>query len=213
LKDDKIMERVNETVERKQLEAAVASYSYLRGLYFIPLGMVFILAALANWEVGPLRHLWVFPVAVLVIAAPCLLITRYYHENYGRISASNSQRVRGAIAVVVSLVVVLGGSTLLRSNADWSLDLAVNATAATIAMVMLLSNAIYQTLKPHHWIIWGAVLVISLVPVWHGADPSNVGLVIAGVALMVTGVFDHRLLARTFGPVESLNLRDGDAGA
>jgi hypothetical protein len=207
------MERVNETVERKKLESAVASYSYLRGLYFIPLGMVFVLAALANWEVGPLRHLWVFPVAVLVIAAACLPITRYYHENYGRISASNRQRVRGAIAVVVSLVVVGGGSMLLRSDADWSLDLPVNATAATLAMVMLLSNAIYRTLKPHHWIIWGAVLVIGLVPVWDGADPSNVGLVIAGVGLMVTGIFDHRLLARTFGPAKGLNLRNGDAGA
>jgi hypothetical protein len=78
---------------------------------------------------------------------------------------------------------------------------------------MLLSNAIYRTLKPHHWIIWGAVLVIGLVPVWDGADPSNVGLVIAGVGLMVTGIFDHRLLARTFGPAKGLNLRNGDAGA
>lgn len=50
-------------------------------------------------------------------------------------------------------------------------------------------------------------------PVWDGADPSNVGLVIVGVAVMVTGVFDHRLLARTFGSAKGLNLRDGDAGA
>jgi len=207
------MRQASETVQRKQLESAVASYSYLRGLYFIPLGLVFVLAALANWEVGPLRHLWVFPVAVLVIAAPCLPITRYYHENYGRISPSNGQRVRGAIAIIVSLAVVLGGSMLLRSDAGWSLDLPVNATAATLAMVMLLSNAIYQTLKPHHWIIWGAVVVIGLVPVWDGADPSNVGLVIAGVGLMVTGFFDHRVLARTFGPAKGLSLRDGDAGA
>lgn len=205
------MEHVNETVERKTLESAVASYSYLRGLYFIPLGLVIVLAALANWEVGPLRHLWVFPIAVLLIAAVCLPITRYYQENYGRVSPSNRQRVRGAVAVVVSLAVMVGASFLLRSEAAWSLDLPVNATAAAFGMVMLLSNAIYRTLKAHHWIIWGAVLVVGLLPVWDGADPSNVGLVIVGVAVMVTGVFDHRLLVRTFGAAKGLNLRDGDA--
>jgi hypothetical protein len=37
--------------------------------------------------------------------------------------------------------------------------------------------------------------------------------VIVGVAVMVTGVFDHRLLIRTFGSANGPNLRDGDAGA
>jgi len=207
------MERVNETVERKQLESAAASYSYLKGLYLIPLGLLFVLAALANWEVGPLRHVWVFPAAALVVAAACLPIARYYHENYGRVRPSSRQQARGVVAVIVSLAVMVGGSLLLRSEASWSLDLPVNATAASFAVVMLASNAIQVGLKAHHWTIWGSVLVVGLLPVWDGADPSNVGLVLAGVAVMATGVFDHRLLVRTFGSAKVLNLRDGDAGA
>ena len=120
-------------MQRRNLESAAANYSYLRGLFFIPLGALFILAALANWEVGPLRHAWAFPIAALAIGAVCLPITRYYNENYGRLSPSTRQQVRGAVAVVIGLAVMVGGSLLMRSRADWSLDLPVNATAVSFA--------------------------------------------------------------------------------
>ena len=70
-------------MERNKLETAAANYSYLRGLFCIPLGTLCILAALFNWEWGPLRHAWVFVGAVLVVGAACLPINRYYNENYG----------------------------------------------------------------------------------------------------------------------------------
>ena len=81
-------------MQRGNLETAAANYSYLRGLLFIPVGALFILAALANWEVGPLRHIWAFPVAAVVVGAACLPIARYYNENYGRLSPSTRQQVR-----------------------------------------------------------------------------------------------------------------------
>ncbi|MEA2151346.1 MAG: hypothetical protein QOD69_3176 [Solirubrobacteraceae bacterium] len=200
-------------MERSDLESAAASYSYLRGLFFIPLGMLFILAALANWEWGPLRHTWVFFAAVLAIGAVCLPITRYYKENYGRLRPSARQQARGAAAVLVALAVVLGGSLLLRSDASWSLDLPVNATAVTLALIMLLSYGVGVGLKAHHVIIWGTVLLAGALPVWNGADPSNIGLLMAGVAVMVSGVFDHRLFVRTFGAPKALTIENGNAGA
>jgi hypothetical protein len=115
--------------------------------------------------------------------------------------------------VVIGLAVMIGGSSLLRSQADWSLDLPVNAIAVAFALIMLISYAIGIGLKRHHVIIWGALLVTGALPVWTGADPSNVGLLLAGVAVMVSGVFDHRLFVRTFGPSESLSLQDSDVGA
>lgn len=200
-------------MQRRSLETAAANYSYLRGLFFIPLGMLFILAALGNWEVGPLRHAWVFPVAVVVLGAACLPISRYYNENYGRLSPSTRQQVRGVIAVAIGVAVIIGGSSLLRSRAEWSLDLPVNATAVTFALVMLISYGIGVGLKPHHVIIWGSLLVAGALPVWNGGDPSNIGLVLSGGAVMVSGIFDHRVFVRTFGPSKSLNLENSDAGA
>lgn len=200
-------------MQRRTLETAAASYSYLRGLFFIPLGVLFILAALANWEVGPLRHTWVFPVAAVAVGAVCLPIARYYNDNYGRLSPSTRQQVRAAVAVVIALAVIVGGSLLLRSRAEWSLDLPVNATAVSFALIMLLQYAIGVGLRAHHVIIWGAVLITGALPVWTGADPSNIGLLLAGVALMVDGVFDHRLFVQTFGSPKSLSLEERDAGA
>jgi hypothetical protein len=206
------MERDEATVKRRQLQSAVASYSYLRGLRLIPLGLLIVLAALANWEVGPLRHLWTFPVAALLIGAACLPITRYYNEHYGRVRPSTRQQVREAVAIVLSLALMIGVSLLLRSRAPWSLDLPVNSAAAGWGMVMLGSTAITLGVRKHRVIIWGSLLVVGLLPVWNGADPTNIGLLLAGVATIATGIFDHRLLARTLGPRASLSLEARDAG-
>jgi hypothetical protein len=193
-------------MQRAQLETAAAKYSYLRGLLFIPLGVLLILAALANWEAWPFRHPWAFPVAVLAVGAAWLRITRYYKDHYGRIGPSTEQQVRAAVAVVLATAVMLGGSLLLRSRAAWSLDLPVNAIAISFALIMLISYGIGVGLKAHHVIIWGAILVAGAVPVWNGADPSNIGLVIAGVGVIVTGLFDHRLFVQTFGSRKVLDV-------
>jgi MFS family permease len=200
-------------MQRGNLETAAANYSYLRGLFGIPLGGLIILAALVNWRVCPL---WAFLVAVMAAGAACLPIARYYNENYGRLSPSTRQQARGAVAAVIGVAVVGGGSLLLRGRADWSLDLPVNAIAVSFALFMLISYAIYVGLRAHHVIIWGALLVAGALPVWNGADPSNisnVGLVLAGVAVMVSGVFDHRLFVHTFGSPRVLDREDSDVGA
>ena len=200
-------------MQRRALETAAANYSYLRGLLFIPVGALCILAALGNWEVGPLRHAWAFLVTALVIGVGYLAISRYYNERYGRLSPSTRQQVRASVAVVIGVAVMFGGSLLMRSRAEWSLDLPVNAIAVSFALVMLVSYAIGVGLKAHHVIIWGTLLVLGALPVWNGADPSNIGLVLAGVAIILSGVFDHRLFVRTFGPPKLPTLHNGNAGA
>jgi hypothetical protein len=200
-------------MQRTKLETATAKYTYLRGLFFLPLGVLLILAALGNWEVGPLRHSWVFPVAALAIGAVWLRINRYYNEQYGRISPSTAQQARVAVAVVLAVAVMTGGSLLLRSRADWSLDLPVNAIAVSFALVMLISYGIGVGLKAHHVIVWGALLVAGALPVWNGEDPSNIGLVLAGVGVILSGLFDHRRFVQTFGSRTVPDLETSDAGA
>jgi hypothetical protein len=78
---------------------------------------------------------------------------------------------------------------------------------------MLLSYAIGVGLKAHHLVIWGALLVAGALPVWSGADPSNIGLVLTGIAVMASGVFDHRVFVATFGSPRGLDLEERDVGA
>lgn len=200
-------------MERTKLETAAANYTYLRGLFFIPLGVLPIVSALGNTGWGPLRNTWVFLAVLALIGIACLPINNFYNKHYGTLRASAGQQARAAAAVVLAIVVVVGGSTLLRSRASWSLDLPVNATAVTLSLVVLLSYAAGRVLKAHHLIIWGTVLVVGAIPLWDGADPSNIGLAIVGVALMVNGVFDHLLFVRTFGPPAGLEGKGDNARA
>ena len=200
-------------MQRRELETAAMNYSYLRGLLYIPLGGLFVLAALGNWQVGPLRHTWVFLLVALAIGAAALAISRYYNEHYGRLTPSKDQQVRAGIGVVLALALMLGGTSLLRSRAAWSLDLPVNAIAVCFALIMLTSYAIGFGLKTHHIVIWGAILVAGALPVWNGPDPSNVGLLLCGAGVILTGVFDHRLFVRTFGPPNAIDYENGDVAA
>ena len=195
-------------MERKKLESAAADNSYLRGLLLLPLGLLFFLAALGNEQVGPFRHDWVFGGALLLIGASCLPINHYYNENYGRATSSSRQHMRVAIAVVIGLLVIIVSQAISAS-----LDLPVNAAAASFALFMLICVAVMAGVKTHHLIIWGALLVAGLLPVWDGADPSSIGLAMSGAAVMVTGIFDHLLLVRTFGSSTGMSREGSDVGA
>lgn len=193
-------------MERTQLESAVAENSHLRGLFAVPLGGLMLLSALGNWAVGPLRHSWVFVACLVLIGAACLPIARYYNEHYGRVTPSPRQRTRALIAVVMCVPLTIGGSLLLSSRASWSLDLPVNPTAISFALVMFVAYAMSVGVRAHHRVIFGALLVAGLVPVWaHEGMSGNAGLALAAVAVAIAGIFDHRLLVQTFGPSRGLD--------
>ena len=181
-------------------EAAAPIYSHLRGLLAIPAGLLFVLAALGNWQVGPFRHDLVFLAGVLAIGLAYVLVARAYQEHYGRMRSSPADELRGAAVIALALAVVVVGSLALRSRVSWSLDLPVNAIAVSFAVTMLASYAIGRVLRPHHLVVWGALLAAGALPVWTGADPSNVGLLLCGAAVMLSGVLDHLAFVRAFGP-------------
>src|SRR3978361_1557797 len=104
------------TMERVRLEAAAANYTYLRGLFFLPLGVLPIVSALGNTGWGPLRSTWVFLAVLALVGLACLPINSFYNKHYGTLRASARQQARAAAAVVVAIALVLGGSTLLRSR-------------------------------------------------------------------------------------------------
>jgi hypothetical protein len=201
-------------MQRTKLESAVAENSHLRGLFAVPLAGLMILSALGNWEVGPLRHAWVFVACAVLLAAACLPLARYYNEHYGRVTPSKRQQTRAVLAVAICLPVMIGGSLLLSSTASWSLDLPVNPTAIGFAVVMLVTYAMSVGLKAHHVVVFGALTVAGLIPVWaHEGMSGNEGLVLAAVAVAVAGILDHRLLVRTFGPSDGLDGERVDVGA
>jgi hypothetical protein len=185
-------------MQREELERRAAIHTHFRGALAIPAGLLFVLAALGNEQVGPFRHDWVFLAGLVVLGGAYALIARAYRRHYGHVSPSAEQQARSAVALVLAVAVVFGGSLLLRSRAGFSLDLPVNPIAVTFAIVMLASYALARVLRPHHAVIYGLLLVAGALPVWDGEDPSNIALVLCGAAVIACGVLDHLAFTRTF---------------
>ena len=120
--------------------------------------------------------------------------------QFGQWRPSRAQSVKAALAIAAGVGLMTLGSLLLRSRTSWSLDLPVNPIPATFGLLMVVYYSALVGLKAHHAVIWGALIVTGLLPVWNGDDPSNVGLVITGVAVAINGIFDHRLLTRLLAP-------------
>jgi hypothetical protein len=201
-------------MERTELEAAAAENAHLRGLFAIPAAGAMTLCVLGNWEVGPLRHAWVFLACLALVAATYLPIARFYDEHYGRLTPSPRQRMRAGVAVLICVPIMLPGSLLLSSRASWSLDLPVNPTAVAFALIMAVTYAFSVGLRTHHKVVFGALLVAGLIPVWaRGGESANAGLALAAVAIAVAGLLDHRLLVQTFGPSHGLEGEHHDARA
>jgi hypothetical protein len=196
-------------MERKDLEAAAAHVTYLRGLLAIPIGMLFILTGLGNLGWGPLGHPLVFLGSLLVLGAAGLGISRFYNDNYGRVTRSNRQQLRYTVASLILFPAAMVGGPILDSS-----DLPVSAFAAAFALAMLAWFAICVGLRARHLIIWGSLLVAGLVPVW-GTLPDKISAawLPIGVATIAAGIFDHRALVRAYGSAKDLSLENSNVGA
>jgi hypothetical protein len=200
-------------MDRKGIEAAVAENSHFRGLFGVVGGLLAILAALGNAAWGPLRHDWVFITGVIVLAGLTWPINNFYTARFGRATPSNKQRVRLAVVVVVAIPLVIVGSLWLSSRVSWSLDLPVNTTAVTLGLVFLLSIGASVGIRVHHVVIYGGLVLLGTLPVWErGGESGNTGLWLAGIAMIISGLLDHRLLVRRFGPAAATGVEVGRAG-
>jgi hypothetical protein len=95
----------------------------------------------------------------------------------------------------------------------WWSDLPLNVVATVWGVSMLTVTAFTVGLRKHRVIIWGSLLVAGLLPIWNDADASTIASLLGGVAYIATGIFDHRLLARTFEQRADRSLETSDAGA
>ena len=186
-------------MERQRLEAAAANYPYLQGLWTIPLGIGMILAGVSNLQNRPSE-----PVMLAIIigglglaAVVSLLIGRYYRDHYGSVTPTRDRTVRQALAIGAWIAILFIGA---NDALFWSPDGPQCIYASAFALATLAYYAILVGLRPHHLIIWGAVFVAGLLPIWGGlgVDRDPLVMIPLGLLLMLSGVLDQRLLARSF---------------
>ena len=116
--------------------------------------------------------------------------------------------MRYALSCIPFGLAMVGGPIL-----DSKLDLPVSLFAAGFALAMLAWFALCVGLQPHHVVIWGALLVVALLPVWGGlSDRVSVAWLPMGVAAIAAGIFDHLALVRSFGPAKDQHVENSNVG-
>ena len=195
-------------MDRKQLELAASKVTYLRGLLAVPLGVLFLLAGLGNLGWAPLRSTWVFLACLAALCLGWVALNRFYNDHYGRVSPGHRPWVRYVVPWTVFPAALAGGPLL----ETW-LHPPVSLVAAMFALAMLTWYALCVRLQAHHVVIWGALLLLALVPVWGSmSDSVSVALLPIGAATIICGVMDHLALVRGFGPAGRFDVADAHAG-
>jgi hypothetical protein len=186
------------TVDHRRLQYVAATYPYMRGLLTVTAGLLCIVLSLGNWEWGPFGDPTVVLVVGLALVVLMLVINRAYDATYGRVTPSASQRWRTSAVQAIGFVVLVAGGIGISGTSSWSLHVPVNGVMVGFGAIMLAQLRLVGALAVHHLVIWGALIVVGLVPVWHGGDAPNVGLFVAGIAAVLSGAIDHLRLVRTF---------------
>jgi hypothetical protein len=186
-------------MERRQLEAAAANYPYLQGLWAIPLGFGTIVAGISNLQNRPSDPvvLGIIIGGLAIAGVTSVLIGRYYRDHYGTVIPTRDRYIRQAVAIVAWIAILFIGA---NQALFWSPDGPQCIYASAFALATLAYYAILVGLRPHHVIIWGAVVVAGLLSIWGGlgADRDPLAMIPLGLLLMLSGVLDQRLLARSF---------------
>jgi hypothetical protein len=190
-------------VNRRELETAAARATYLRGLTAVPLGLLFLLTGLGNLGWEPATRPVVFLACIAVLATAWVGITRFYDDRYGRVRLAKRQQLRFTLASLACFgASLIGGSTL-----DFRLDLPVSVFVISFGVAMLVWTAICVGLRGDHLLVWGALIVVGLTPLWGGpTDNTSAGWLPIGLATILAGLLDHRALSRTFGPVSDAHV-------
>ena len=90
-------------------------------------------------------------------------------------------------------------ATVLNSAAPWSLDLPVNVVPLMLGIVVLGHYVFVAGPRAHNLVIWGALVALCALPVWHMDRPITAGFLLLGVAMILNGVLDHVALVRLVG--------------
>lgn len=202
-------------MDRRQLESAGASYPHmhLQGLYGIPFGIAMALVGLTNL-LKPPALVWAAAGGAALGLASLAGIAHYYRHSFGKVTHMRSRQTRYLVAALTGFAAYIGLDQLARAILGRPPLEPISTTAAAWAVGMLVFYVIAAGLRVHHVVIWVAVFVGALLPIWTmGADREAIAYFPIAAATMVAGLFDHRRLVLTFRSYRGLGLGDnhGDA--
>lgn len=185
-------------------------YEKLWGLKLVPVGLFMILLASGESGLGPswlrsgqvsIPGLMVFVLMIGLMWAAGV----YYRRSFGRVVRGASERNMAFDAVIG---VAVFGAVISVNWLDAVLRPTVSLTGITIAALLVLWWFATSKARRHYLILAALLLVLTLLPLLGAPfdarfpfDDMVGAALVSGVGLIVIGVGDHLLLARTFKAV------------
>jgi hypothetical protein len=182
-------------------------FTRLQGLKLVPFGLALIVMALFQAPPYPFEDrtgtdITIPLVAWLAALAGWVVISRWYRRSYGEVRP----RARLAtLAGAAAFVVAYAAADAVVAQRAFPIDLRGIVVAGGFAAIALAAPRL------RGWYYAGAALVlliITLLPLTGTVSPeplfgphATVGRLIAGVALILCGLLDHRLLSRSLHPI------------
>jgi hypothetical protein len=192
-------------MDTMELAAVAGRYHALRGLLMVPAGVLLIGAGVFN--MGSASTAPYFVVVVVLSCIGYLLVDRYYRTTFGAVRATTGATVRVVVHTIAGAVLIGIGITI-----DGQLDLPITAYGLAFAISLLVYYRVLVGLRLDHWLVLGALAVLSVIPVWGRLDDkASMAMVLIGTTTIVLGLLDHRDLMNTMDRARLLAV--GDHGA
>ena len=187
----------------EQVRYVTQFYTALQGLKMVPFGLFITLMAFHNagWEGlgGPGDLTYTTPLFFLGILL-YFLISWYYSRHFGQVQPVKIGRWWWlGLALVVILILALVLDNLLMPR--------VHLIGLAIGAMWIINGTASK--RPHHWMAGILMLVVALLPLAVGSEPTHrifgsggfLFSVTFGLLLTINGLIDHFILVRAFKPV------------
>ena len=181
-------------VDVSRAASVAAEYDALQGYAWMTLGAGLLLAAATGQEA----------VYLALGAAFTALAPSWYHRRYGLARPTGERNLRVAIGSGVAFLLLVTAFLL-----DRFLQPPVLLTLLTLAVVLGVGQHLMLRrtgLTRVHRVVHGLVALAALGPLLglgRGDALLPYGLTVAGLALLVTGLVDHRRLVQILGPADA----------
>jgi hypothetical protein len=197
---------MNAMPDLDRIRYVTTHYRDLQGLRLLPYGAALLVWALGLgvWPSVP----WVSPLALWLALGLFWLISRYYTRTFGRVQPVQAISRAGLAVLALLLVAMLALPLAARAHVHMPLGLLLGGGSLLCAAagVSGLWRAGGLRLRAH-WIILALLLaatsVLVMLPLFrHRNTLLAVSLGAWGLAAIIGGVLDHRLLRRTLPPAQ-----------
>lgn len=177
-------------------------YSALQGLKLVPFGLFLIVMSFRSLGWTGLGKsgdcTYTLPLLVLMFIL-YFVIGRYYTRRFGEVQPVREDAAwwKGMLPLGI-LVVAIALETIFLPR----------FSLAGLALAAMLIYSGIVTRRPHYWVAGAAMIVVSLLPLAVGADPTSqiygtMGFVWSltfGIVWTAIGLIDHFVLVRAFKP-------------